>query len=299
MNILSKTYGWKLPIIAVFAIGFAITFVMSKPKPAIKDVVTAPPMSKYIQSVAGIGIIEPKSELINIGVEIPGIVRNIAIKVGDTVEKGAVLFELDQRDINAQIKTLEAKLISLKVQAEDAAAQFEIVNSMKDSRAVAKDDFNRRNFASQTAIAKVKEIESQIDYLTTTKERLTITAPIEGTILEVNIRPGEYASIGKLNDALVTMGDISTLHVRVEIDEENSNRLKSGSSAMGMIRGKSKEDIPLTFVRFEPYVKPKKNLAVSGQRVDTRVLQIIYALPNNTKDIFVGQQMDVFIKEVN
>lgn len=50
-------------------------------------------------------------------------------------------------------------------------------------------------------------------------------------------------------------------------------------------------------MRFEPYVRAKQNLAVAGQRVDTRVLQIIYALPEAASDRFVGQQMDVFVDE--
>jgi len=299
MSILSKTRGWKLPIIAIIALSFAILFVMNKPKSPLKEVVSAPPMADYAQSVAGIGLVEPKSELISLGVELSGVVRNVFIKVGDEVKKGAVLFMLDQRDIDAQIVTLEANLASVKIQAADAAAQFTIVNGMKDKRAIAKDDFNRRNFASQLAVAKINELKSQIAQAKITKQRLTVVAPITGKILEVNVRLGEYASAGALADPLMRMGDVTTLHVRVEIDEENASRIKYDSSATGMLRGQSKNAIPLTFVRFEPYVRPKQNLAVSGQRVDTRVLQVIYALPNGTTEIFVGQQMDVFIKEGN
>ena len=52
----------------------------------------------------------------------------------------------------------------------------------------------------------------------------------------------------------------------------------------------------LTFVRFEPYVMPKKSLTGNpGERTDTRVLQAIYALDPAAMPIFVGQQVDVFI----
>lgn len=63
-----------------------------------------------------------------------------------------------------------------------------------------------------------------------------------------------------------------------------------------MKRGDPSKTYPLRFVRFEPYIAPKKNLAVAGQRVDTRVLQVIYALPAEAKDFFIGQQMDVFVQ---
>ena len=52
----------------------------------------------------------------------------------------------------------------------------------------------------------------------------------------------------------------------------------------------------LMFVRVEPYVIPKKSLTgESTERVDTRVLQVIYALDPSFRTLYVGQQVDVFI----
>jgi hypothetical protein len=54
--------------------------------------------------------------------------------------------------------------------------------------------------------------------------------------------------------------------------------------------------VPLQFVRFEPYVVPKKSLTGdSTERVDTRVLQVLYSFNRDTLPLYVGQQMDVFI----
>jgi hypothetical protein len=114
-------------------------------------------------------------------------------------------------------------------------------------------------------------------------------------ILEVNIRPGEFASAGALIQPLMRMGDVSQLHIRVEIDEENAARINEKNAAQALKRGQTENPVALSFVRFEPYVKPKQNLATANQRVDTRVLQIIYAIPKQLSHIYVGQQMDVFI----
>lgn len=286
---------WKLPYIAIIGIIFALVTVMGHSAPEQKVPIIPPPMGSYIQNIAGIGVIEPKSELISLGVELPGVVREVLVKVGDHVAKDAPLFRLDQRDIDAQISVLEKSLAASKIQAQDASEQFSIVNSISDKRAVAKDEFNKRKFGKAYSEARVEEIKAQLAQAKITKERLTIKAPINGEILEVNVRPGEYASAGALSQPLLRMGDNSTQHVRVEMDEENARYIKPESKAEGSLRGNSSTSIPLTFVRFEPYVKPKQNLAVAGQRVDTRVLQIIYALPNGISGIFAGQQMDVFI----
>jgi hypothetical protein len=66
------------------------------------------------------------------------------------------------------------------------------------------------------------------------------------------------------------------------------------------VRGNANLKTPLTFVRFEPFVVPKKSLTGdSTERVDTRVLQVIYRIDNRSIPLFVGQQMDVFIDADN
>jgi len=62
-------------------------------------------------------------------------------------------------------------------------------------------------------------------------------------------------------------------------------------------RGNGSLRIPLEFVRFEPYVIPKKSLTGdSTERVDTRVLQVIYRVKDPTAPLYVGQQMDVYVE---
>jgi len=288
---------WKLPYVALIGLVFTLVAVFGRAKSEVKVPPVVPPKGEYYKNIAGIGIVEPKSELISIGVELAGVVRAVHIKVGDHVKKNDVLFTLDQRDIDAQIVILERSLDAARVQAADAGAQFAIVNGMKDKRAVAKDDFNRRKFGKELAAARIEKIKARLSQAKITKERLAIKAPIDGTVLEVNVRPGEFAAAGVLSQPLMRMGDVSTLYVRVEIDEENANHIRAESAAQGLRRGDTSNHITLSFVRFEPYVKPKQNLAVANKRVDTRVLQVIYALSEKTESVFVGQQMDVFIDD--
>jgi RND family efflux transporter MFP subunit len=244
-------------------------------------------------------VIEPRSELIAVGSELPGVAREVHVHVGENVKVGDALFSLDQRDIDAQIGVYAARVESAKVELLNAKAQFSIVSGIDDARAVSRDDFNTRKYGEQLADTRLKEFEQQLAMARVTKERLTVRAPISGQILEVNIRPGEYVTTGALASPLIRMGDVSTLNVRVEIDEENIARVNVGSAAKGILRSKTSESIPLTFVRFEPYVRPKQNLAAAGQRVDTRVLQVIYALPQSTNAKFVGQFLDVFVDTSN
>jgi HlyD family secretion protein len=128
-----------------------------------------------------------------------------------------------------------------------------------------------------------------------------VRAPIDGTILQVNIRPGEYVATSA-SQALIMMGNLAPLHVRVNVDEEDIPRLKLTGPARAKIRGDiAQEEIPMYFVRVEPYVVPKTSLTgLNTERVDTRVVQLVYAINADhklvkEKKVLVGQLVDVFI----
>ena len=126
-------------------------------------------------------------------------------------------------------------------------------------------------------------------------------SPAEGTILQVNLRPGEYVAAAT-GQSLIVMGNTHPLYVRVNIDEEDLPRLRLEAPARAKVRGDpTQEEIKVRFVRLEPYVVPKTSLTgINTERVDTRVVQLIYAVEPGSrlvmgKKVLVGQLLDVFI----
>jgi HlyD family secretion protein len=86
----------------------------------------------------------------------------------------------------------------------------------------------------------------------------------------------------------------------VDVEEHEAWRVRPEAGATAAVRGNANLETPLTFVRFEPFVVPKKSLTGdSTERVDTRVLQVIYRIEDQNVPLFVGQQMDVFIDAGN
>jgi hypothetical protein len=84
--------------------------------------------------------------------------------------------------------------------------------------------------------------------------------------------------------------------VRVDIDEYDIPRFQPEAPAQATLKGQPDASFPLRFMRIEPYVVPKKSLTGDNtERVDTRVLQVIYAIDAGNRRLFVGQQLDVFI----
>ena len=148
-------------------------------------------------------------------------------------------------------------------------------------------------WAPDLAIAKVEVTVAEAEVASAEVEvrRRMITAPRAATVLRVDARPGESANPG--GPALVTLGDIEVLCVRADLDEQDAWRLKPGAVAVAVVRGNSSLRHPLTWDRAELVVRPKKSLTGEGtERIDTRVVQVLFTLPPGTA-LRVGQQVDV------
>jgi multidrug resistance efflux pump len=141
-----------------------------------------------------------------------------------------------------------------------------------------------------------EQARSQISSMNIMLARLVVRALVDGEILQVNVRPGQFAAM-TWKEPMIVLGEVNRLHVRVDVDEIDLNRFREGMRAQATLRGRKEPKFNLEYVRIEPYVIPKKSLTGdTSERVDTRALQVLYALPNNPPaKVYVGQQMDVFL----
>ncbi|QYU66695.1 HlyD family secretion protein [Leptolyngbya sp. 15MV] len=129
--------------------------------------------------------------------------------------------------------------------------------------------------------------------------RKTVAAPVAGTILKRNVEPGQFVAADPRQPAIV-LGDLSTLHVRARVDEEDIPMLQPGASAIARVRGRAEISIPLTMIRIEPLVEPKTQLTGSTtERVDTRGIEVLFRVntpaDGRTAPMFPGQNVYVFI----
>lgn len=292
-----KLYKYGFPLLAAGMLLFALTFVLARPQRSAEKPVLAPVNSAFVNRVAGIGLIEPRSENIAIGTQLAGVVSKVSVTVGQKVAAGDSLFTVDSRDAKAQLGLAQARLESARVERADLKHQLGMFERVSDRRAISEDELSRRRYASQLANAKVKEAEAQVEVYQTELNRLDVKAPIAGTVLKVDVRPGEYVSGGSSERPYVVLGDVDVMHVRVEIDETDIPRVNPQAKAVASLRGYGDAKVALNFVRKEPFILPKRSLTNDGnERVDTRVQQILYSFDNSKLQSFSGQQMDVFIE---
>lgn len=298
-----------LPLAAAGLFAFALSSVI-RPAQGRADPVIAPPATPYASSVAGVGVVEPESEVIAVATELPGVIREVFVKSGDRVKEDAPLFRLDGRALTAaraEAAASEAAAAASEavaaVNLKDERKRLAIFEGVTDKRAISVDDLDRMRFAvarADAALAQAKAAreaaKARLTAIDTDIARQTVTAPIAGEILSVDARPGEFATAGPLATPLMTIGATDRLHVRVEIDESDIGRFSPASKAVAVPRGVNDRTFALSFVRVEPQASPKRALAGGSERVDARVVEVIYALDAGAKAI-VGQRLDVFIDD--
>lgn len=192
--------------------------------------------------------------------------------------------EIDTRRLNWE--TAKAKLRESQARVREAQASLNLL----DGKPIAA--------SLEVQKAAVAQAQANLVRAQTNLELRTIKAPKSGTILSVKIREGEFIPASILPNPLITMGQIDPLHVRVDIDESEIPRFRPDAVATATLRGSRGKGVVLTYVRREPLVIPKRNLTGTvAERVDTRVMQVIYSVSPQSIGATVGQQVDVYIED--
>ena len=349
--------NYFLPVIALAMLMFGANHIRTRQReiPQTPPPI-APATSPYSQRVAGAGLVEAATENIAIGTHLPGIVDRVMVKVGQHVRASDPLFELDTRQVRAELLGQAARLAS--AQAELAKQESlprpedipPIVAQRQEAEATVaqwEDDYSRQERLSRdrattestlmvsrqklagarAAVARIKAeedrlragaweadkaisraavvlAEAEVRRLKTQLERHVVCTPkllneageVVLEVLQVNVRPGESVDSAG-GKSLIILGDVRRKHVRVDIDEHDVLRFSKAGEATGVLRGDGEKKFPLKFVRLEPFVIPKRSLTGDNtERVDTRVLQVLYEVTQGAETIYIGQQMDVFIE---
>lgn len=328
--------------------GLYMVFASSK-ELSLPPVLFPPPQSPYKHAIAAVGIVEAASDNIYIGTPFTEIIEKVYVDDGDWVKKDDPLFTLSTETLQAQLAqalgALEAAQITYNKtralprpeevspqvavlkQAEaryhDYEKRFDIVEKIKDPKAVSRDEFNQREYAAhlakyqldeaqkkldlllagawvydiENACAQVKQAKAAVDVIASRIERSTIRAPFDGQVLSSSITEGELAVALELTEPLMIFGGKGSYQVLVQVDEEEVWRVIEGAPGMAFIRGNSALCSSLTYLYLTPYLRPKTSLTGDNRElVDTRVLEISYECDCPGLPMYPGMIVDVFIE---
>lgn len=235
--------------------------------------------------------------------------------------KQAYVTRLKREPRLENIPPLEALVNQTEANYNNIKAQYEKLKKVADPRAVSLDDIDKKKYELEAAkasnekakadlerlkagawsydIAQAKAekeaLLARVDEMDVLLKQSIVTAPRDGEILKVYTRKGQYVSPVAVNPP-VLMGTTEELQVRVDVDEINAPKVKAGMKAIASLKGDAKKAFPLEYLRIQPYMVPKVNLSGKAtERVDVRVLQVIYSFEPPGFPVYVGQQVDVYL----
>ena len=180
-----KLFGMKIPflmILALVGIIGAISFTLSagNPKPPPPNQLSTPPSTPFASAVSGTGLVEASSRNIAIGAFVSGVVAELPVVEGNSVNAGDVLFVIDARSAQADLLMRQKDLASAQATYEDENAQHKRLMSLPAGGAVSVEQQQRQLFATRKARAQMEQAAAAAQNAQVTLDKHTVHAPVAG-----------------------------------------------------------------------------------------------------------------------
>jgi macrolide-specific efflux system membrane fusion protein len=194
-------------------------------------------------AVTATGVLEA-SQYVDIGTQVSGILKKIAVQIGQTVQKGDLLAQIDPTLFRAQViqeqanlKDLTARLASAKATLKLATQRFERNRNLVKSDAVSIDEVNfseaefERSKAAIDAInAQIEKAQGSLDAAAANLGFTKISAPIDGTVIQIQAREGQTLNATQTAPILFRLADMATMTVKAQVSEADVQRIRPGAS---------------------------------------------------------------------
>ncbi len=286
-----------LALAGFVGIGLLLHTLRSSVDPAASAPAGATVAAPDADRIAGNGLVEARGENISVAAPEAGLVVEVTARVGAAVRAGEPLFRLESAELAAEAAAATARVEAARATLSRTEGELARSRALNERGAAPDADTERLALQAGEARAFLIVAEREVAVRAARLERRTVRAPADGVVLRVDVLPGEYVAPAAATPALL-LGDLERLRVRVEVDEQFAPLIRAGAGAVAFARGFPDRPVALVFVRVEPALVPKRNLAGdAAERIDTRVLPVVFELTGPPPlPLYVGQRLDVFIE---
>ena len=159
---------------------------------------------------------------------VAGTVMKVAVQVGDRVQTGQLIAELDAGDYELQVQEAEAALKSAQAQSRNANRDLSRVRSLYENQNASLNDLDAARAAWESAEAQDRATQNRVDLARSQLSYARLISPVEGSIASVTVEENENIAPGH-PVALLTSG--SELEVQVAIPEVLIAQIREGDAA--------------------------------------------------------------------
>ncbi len=226
-------------------------------------VVTQPAENKELSpSLFGIGTVKAQYEY-RIGPVNPGRVKQLIVTVGEYVQQGQILGEMDPVDLDDRIlaqeailKQAEARLSQYQAKLDYAALQAKRYERLYPTRAVSEEALITRQYELSIARAEFSVAQKEFarviaekKMLDSQRENLVLIAPADGLVVSRDAEPGTTLVAGQ---AVLKLIDPKTLWINARFDQSSAQGLSENLSAIITLRSQPQKTFTGKVLRVEP-----------------------------------------------
>ena len=244
-------------------------------------------------SIEASGIIEAISS-IEIKSKASGEVLFLGAEVGDSVEKGSIIGQIDQRTPTNILNQSKSDLEAAKVRLENAKSQYERGTELHANGSISDKAFEdiQENFAQ----AKSTLVRTEVSYENAkiALDDTIVRSPISGTIISRPVEVGQVISsptsaVGG-GTLLMTMADLSKVRVRALVDEIDVGKVSIGQTVSIKVAAYRDKEFFGTVSKVEPLAKIEQNVTTFPVLID---------IDNKENLLLLGMNTDVVIEILN
>ena len=253
---MKKVFKWVAALVILAGLGW-YGYQKMQPKNEATFITEEVKRGKIAQTVSATGEIAA-TNLVDVGAQVSGQIKKMHVKIGDTVQEGDLIAEIDNvsqvNEVNtrkAQLQTYQAQLESAQVALKIAQRKYSRYKSLASADAVSKEEFEATEDSLATNRARIKELQSSIRQtqiaINTAEKDLgytRITAPSAGTVVSLVVEQGQTINASQTSPTVVQIADLTSMTNKMQIAEGDATKVKAGQTVNFTIL--SEPDTPIS-----------------------------------------------------
>ena len=280
--------GWLAAALLLLALlGWLIWHQWFKPAPAPSLITTAVVRGDIEDSVLATGALQA-SRLTNVGAQVGGRIKKLYVKVGEQVEEGQVIADIDDTTQRNALRAAQESVANYKAQKASrqsalalAQKEYKRQKYMYDRQAASRADYENAEHALAAARADVEAVQAQIVQYTMQMENAQadlgytrVVAPSAGTVVSIVTQEGQTLNVMQSAPTIVKLADLDTMKIEAQISEADVARVTPGMDAYFTTLGDPDTRRPATLVAVEP--GPINMKTYEGSNTDSSSSTAVY-----------------------
>ncbi|GMV06970.1 MAG: hypothetical protein AMXMBFR53_32450 [Gemmatimonadota bacterium] len=245
------------------------------------------------------GTVEPVRS-VEVKSKASGEILRLHVDVGDVVQPGALLAEVDPRDVRNRFDQAQADLEVARARTEIAKAQLDRSQELLTAGVIAEQEHESKRLEYANAVANQVKAETNYELAELQLSDVIIRAPMKGTIIQKNVEEGQVIQSASGNvsggTTLFIMANLDNMQVRTLVDETDMGEIRSGLSATVQVEAFPDRTFRGLVEKIEPQAEVQQNVTMFPVIVslDNRS-GLLRPGMNAEVDILVDQATDVLL----